>query len=74
MDIRKKVGSRIKQLRDEKGLAQKDLAYDANLDRSYIAGVETGQRNISIRNIEKIALALQVSLKTFFDTDDFNDD
>jgi transcriptional regulator with XRE-family HTH domain len=74
VDIRKKVGLRIKQLRDQQGLAQKDLAYDANLDRSYIAGVETGQRNISIRNIEKIAVALQISVKTFFDVDEFSHD
>jgi transcriptional regulator with XRE-family HTH domain len=74
VDIREKIGLRIKQLRDQRGLAQKDLAYDANLDRSYIAGVETGQRNISIRNIEKIAVALQISVKSFFDADEFDHD
>jgi transcriptional regulator with XRE-family HTH domain len=47
------------------------LAYDADLDRSYIASVESGQRNISIVNIEKIANALKVSLKEFFEDEKF---
>ena len=49
-------------------MSQKDLAYSADLDRSYIASVENGKRNISIVNIEKIANALAVSLKEFFKT------
>ena len=47
-------------------MSQKDLAYSSDLDRSYIASVESGQRNISSVNIEKIATALGVSLKDFF--------
>lgn len=71
-DIRYRLGQRIKQLREVKGMSQKDLAYSADLDRSYIAGVEAGSRNVSIVNVEKIANALNVSLKDYFDTDDFN--
>jgi len=66
MEVKEKIGNRIRDLRQEKGISQKDLAYDADLDRSYIASVENGQRNISIVNIEKIANALKVSLKEFF--------
>ena len=69
MEIREKIGTRIKVLRDIKAMSQKDLAYAADLDRSYIASVENGQRNISIVNIEKIANALKVSLKEFFEGD-----
>ena len=54
MEIKEKIGTRIRDLRQEKAMSQKDLAYDADLDRSYIASVENGQRNISIVNIEKI--------------------
>lgn len=43
-------------------MSQKDLAYSSDLDRSYIASVESGQRNISIVNLEKIANSLGVSL------------
>lgn len=47
-------------------MSQKDLAYSADLDRSYIASVESGQRNISIVNLEKIANTLGVSLSELF--------
>lgn len=53
-------------------MSQKDLAYEADLDRSYIASVENGQRNISIVNIEKIAKALGVSIRTLFRDADFD--
>lgn len=71
MDIKTKIGDRIKELRKLKNMSQKDLAYSSDLDRSYIASVENGQRNISIKNIEKIADALNVSLKNFFNNDTF---
>lgn len=70
-DIRYRLGQRIKQLREVKGMSQKDLAYTADLDRSYIAGVEAGGRNVSILNVEKIAHALNVSLKEFFESELF---
>lgn len=72
MDVKLKIGQRIKQLRETADMSQKDLAYTADLDRSYIASVENGQRNISIVNIEKIAKALGVTLKEFFDDIEFN--
>ena len=72
MDVREKIGRRIKYLRELSSMSQKDLAYSADLDRSYIASVENGSRNISIVNIEKIAIALNVNLKEFFDYDEFD--
>lgn len=74
MDVKEKIGQRIKQLREISSMSQKDLAYSADLDRSYIASVENGNRNISIVNIEKIAIALNVNLKVFFDNDKFDVD
>lgn len=73
MEIKEKIGRRIKELREITSMSQKDLAYSADLDRSYIASVENGSRNISIVNIEKIAIALNVNLKEFFDNEKFND-
>ncbi len=72
MKIKIKIGQRIKRLRELANMSQKDLAYTADLDRSYIASVESGQRNISIVNIEKIAEALNVSLKEFFNDVEFD--
>jgi len=73
VEIKSKIGNRIKELRDVKKMSQKDLAYASDLDRSYIASVENGQRNISIVNIEKIAVALGVTIKEFFKDNKFDD-
>ena len=66
MDIKSKIGKRIRETREKVEMSQKDLAYTADLDRSYIASVESGQRNISIVNLEKIANTLGVSLSELF--------
>ena len=68
MNVKEKLGRRIRVMRESKGMSQKDLAYAADLDRSYIASVENGQRNVSIVNIEKIATALECSLTDFFNS------
>jgi transcriptional regulator with XRE-family HTH domain len=67
MDIKKKFGNKVKLLRIEKGWSQEKLALNADLDRTYIPGIEKGERNISITVIEKIAKALKTSIKYFFD-------
>ncbi len=67
MDIKKKFGDKVKQLRLERGLSQEGLANEANLDRTYIPGIEKGERNVSITVIEKLAIALKVSVKDLFD-------
>ena len=72
MDVKLKIGLRIKELREKAKMSQKDLAYTADLDRSYIASIENGQRNVSIVNIEKIATALNATLKEFFNDGEFN--
>lgn len=66
MDIKLLVGKRVRELRNNIGISQEELADLAGLDRTYITSVECGKRNISIVNIEKLAKALQVSLKEFF--------
>ena len=61
------VGKRVRELRLEKtALSQENFAKKIGLDRTYISSVEQGKRNISIVNLEKIATALGVSLKEFF--------
>ena len=66
MDIKLLVGKRVRELRNSIGISQEELADLAGLDRTYITSVECGKRNISSVNIEKLANALQVSLKEFF--------
>ena len=67
MDIKLLVGKRIKELRNKLGLSQEELSNIVGLDRTYITSVERGRRNISIVNIEKITIALNVTLSEFFD-------
>ena len=66
MNIKSKIGMRIKELRGNKKISQEKLAEIADLDRTYVNSVENGKRNISIENIEKIAEALDVSIQEFF--------
>ncbi len=72
MDIRSEFGQRVKELRARSGMSQEFLAYMAGLDRTYISGVERGERNVSIVNIEKIAAALQVSMEYMFSGERFS--
>ena len=66
MNIKEKIGQRIRQIREQKKMTQKELSDLADLDRSYITSVENGQRNISIINLEKLANALGVPLCELF--------
>jgi transcriptional regulator with XRE-family HTH domain len=66
-EIQVKFGKRVKELRLQKGIdSQMSLANKARLDRTYMGGVERGERNIALRNIEKIAKALNVKMEELF--------
>lgn len=60
------LGKRIKELRTKKGISQEKFALDIEMDRTYLASVEAGRRNISILNIKKIADGLGVTLSELF--------
>jgi len=64
--IKKQFGNSLRELRRGKGLSQEELALECGLDRTYIGGVERGERNISLINIYKIAGALGVDVKELF--------
>ena len=64
--IQKRFGKRLRELRKQKGLSQEALAFMCDLDRTYIGGVERGERNISLINIDRIARALDVKAKDLF--------
>ena len=71
MDIRIKIGIRLKELRNEKGLSQEKFSFFCELDRTYIASIEQGKRNVSVANIEKISKAFDMSIYEFFNSDLF---
>ncbi len=55
------VSANIKRMREAAGLSQEDLAHEAGLDRTYVGSVERGERNVSLKNIERIAKALKIA-------------
>lgn len=65
--LKKAFGTRIREIRKERGLSQETLALSCSLDRTYIGGVERGERNLSLINIYKIAKALRVPAGDLFD-------
>lgn len=64
--ITKELGIRIRELRKKTGFSQEKFALKIEMDRTYLASVETGKRNISICNIKKIADGLGVTLGELF--------
>ena len=62
----KKLGARVRLLRVAAGLSQEDLAELAGLHRTYVGGVERGERNISVLNLIQIARALKVRVSELF--------
>ena len=62
VDIRVRVGKRLRKLRKQRGWTQIYLAERLGLDRSYLADIERGRRNVSIVNLEIIAKGFDLSL------------
>jgi transcriptional regulator with XRE-family HTH domain len=69
-DAQNLFGLRVKQLRLSRGFSQEELGALANLDRTYISGIERGKRNVSLINIVKIAGALNVHPSQLFDREE----
>jgi len=65
-NIQKQFGDRIRVLRLAKGLSQEELAFRAGMHRTYLGGIERGERNPALKNIAAIAKALDVTLSELF--------
>jgi len=65
-DVKALFGRRVRQLRSARGWSQEAFASQVGLDRSYMGGVERGERNISLENICLIAAALDVAPAELF--------
>lgn len=61
-DILVRFGERVRELRSEQGWSQEGFAHECELDRTYVGGIERGERNLALRNIEKIATTLGLSI------------
>lgn len=65
--IQKNIGLRIRELRNQTGLSQEKFALKIEMDRTYLASVESGRRNISIVNLEKIINGPNITFAEFFE-------
>lgn len=71
MNIKEKVGQRIRELSKELGISQEALALKSEVDRTYVTDVENGRRNVSLEILERIVKGLEVSLNEFFNSKEF---
>ena len=66
MDVNKQLGKRIKYLRSLVKWSQEDLALEAGVNKNYLSDLERGERNPTVKVLEKIAKALDISLEELF--------
>jgi transcriptional regulator with XRE-family HTH domain len=60
-------GQKVKAERIKQGLSQEELAEKASVHRTYIGMIERAEKNITLTNIEKIALALEIEISKLFE-------
>ena len=60
MDIRRLVGLNVRNFREQQGWSQEELAFECDLHRTYISGIERGVRNPTVMSLERIAQALDI--------------
>jgi transcriptional regulator with XRE-family HTH domain len=65
-DVRVRFGKALRKRRHKLGVSQEEFADLCGLDRTYVGGIERGERNLALVNIEKLARALKVSLSDLF--------
>lgn len=70
IDINKKIGTRIKQLRERAGITLEKLAYESDFSKGGLSEVERGLREARVSTIEKICQNLEISLSDFFKFED----
>ena len=61
-DILKRFGNRVRELRKSQGYSQESFAAECGLDRTYLGGIERGERNVALRNVAVIAKALKIPI------------
>lgn len=73
MDMKTKIGLRIKELRSDQNLTQEEVAWKAEVDRTFMNHVENGKRNVSVDTLTKIICnGLETTFRDFFSADMFN--
>ncbi len=65
-DVRVRFGKALRERRHKLGVSQEEFADICGLDRTYVGGIERGERNVALINIEKLAKALKIPLLELF--------
>lgn len=66
MDVLMRFGEAVRRYRQMRQISQEDFAEICGLHRTYISDIELGKRNVSLENIEKIAIALDMTISELF--------
>ena len=66
MNVNKQLGMRVRYLREQRKMTLEDLAFEANINKNYLSDLERGNRNPTVKILERIALALEISLEELF--------
>ena len=69
VEIRKRVGERIKQIREKKGISQQEIAVACDFEKSSMSRIEAGRTNPTVTTLYKISIALGVKMKDLIDVD-----
>ena len=66
MNVNKQLGMRVRYLREQKKMTLEELSFEANVNKNYLSDLERGNRNPTVKILERIALALEISLEELF--------
>lgn len=66
MNVNKQLGMRVRYLREQKKMTIEDLSFEANVNKNYLSDLERGNRNPTVKLLEKIAVALGITLEELF--------
>lgn len=66
MNLKSRIAIRIRELREQKKLTQQELAWNSDINRTFMNDVENGRRNISIETLDRIINGLEISTAEFF--------
>ena len=66
MNVNKQLGMRVRYLREQKKMTLEDLSFESNVNKNYLSDLERGNRNPTVKILERIAVALEITLEELF--------
>lgn len=66
MNVNKQLGMRVRYLREQKKMTLEDLSFESDVNKNYLSDLERGNRNPTVKILERIAVALGITLEELF--------